>query len=160
MIKFLLSTFTVLFAALSGAEAITYEGSSGPGAGKHIVLISGDEEYRSEESLPMLGKLLSQRHGFKCTVLFALDKKTGEIDPNTLDNIPGLEALQTADLMFVNLRFRNLPDAQMSFIHDYLQTGKPVIGIRPSVVAFKHKTPGKYGQGGFKQLRNTVRSGV
>jgi hypothetical protein len=35
---------------------------------KRIVLISGDEEYRSEESLPQLAKILSQRHGFECTV--------------------------------------------------------------------------------------------
>ena len=35
--------------------------SEGPGKGKHIVLLAGDEEYRSEEGLPMLGKILSQR---------------------------------------------------------------------------------------------------
>lgn len=146
MTRFLKIAFTMLVALPSIAPAITYEGKEGPGFGKHIVLISGDEEYRSEESLPMLGKILSQRHGFKCTVLFAINKKTGEIDPNTLDNIPGLEALESADLMLVDLRFRNLPDAQMKYIHDYLQTGKPVIGIRPSVVAFKHDTPGSYDQ--------------
>ena len=46
------------------------EQGKGIGAGKHIVLISGDEEYRSEESLPMLAKILSHRFGFRCTVLF------------------------------------------------------------------------------------------
>ncbi len=119
-------------------QGVTYPGGEGLGAGKHIVLISGDEEYRSEESLPMLGKLLSQRHGFRCTVLFAINKVTGEIDPDTVDNIPGLEALETADLMFVNLRFRELPQEQMRHVAKYLQSGKPVIGIRPSVVAFRH----------------------
>ena len=146
MPKHITLTVFLFFVIFSTVDGIVYQGKTGPGAGKHIVLISGDEEYRSEESLPMLGKLLSQRHGFKCTVLFAINKKTGEIDPNTLDHIPGLEALETADLMFINLRFRNLPNEQMQYIHRYLQRGKPVIGIRPSVVAFKHNRSGKYDQ--------------
>jgi len=146
MIKHIAIIVPFLSFFLYKAEAITYEGKAGPGAGKHIVLISGDEEYRSEESLPMLGKILSQRHGFKCTVLFPINKKIGEIDPNTLDNIPGLESLETADLMLVNLRFRSLPAQQMKYIDNYLQKGKPVIGIRPSVVAFKKSSPEKYPQ--------------
>ena len=68
---------------------ITYHGDRGPGAGKHIVMVSGDEEYRSEEGLPMLAKILAVHHGFKCTVLFAIDPETGTIDPETLDTPPG-----------------------------------------------------------------------
>ena len=52
---------------------VVYDPPAGKAIGKHVVLISGDEEYRSEEALPMLGKILSQRHGFKCTVLFSVD---------------------------------------------------------------------------------------
>ena len=62
-------------------EWVVYEGNEGPGTGKHIVLVSGDEEYRSEEALPMLGKILATHHGFRCTVLFAIHPETGEIDP-------------------------------------------------------------------------------
>src|SRR5271169_3065888 len=76
---------------------IVYDGFDGPGKGKHIVLVSGDEEYRSEEALPQLAKILAREHGFKCTVLFAIDKD-GTINPN-VSNIPGLEALKTADAM-------------------------------------------------------------
>ena len=50
---------------------------------------------------PQLGKILARRHGFKCTVLFAIDPKDGTINPNVADNIPGLEALQTADLLII-----------------------------------------------------------
>lgn len=123
---------------------LTLKGQDGPGSGKHIVLVTGDEEYRSEEAMPMLGKVLAARHGFDCTVLFAINRKTGEIDPNTVDNIPGLEALKTADLMIVFLRFRDLPDEQMQHVDAYLQTGKPVIGVRPSVVAFRNKATSRY----------------
>src|SRR5687768_17170857 len=70
---------------------LVFEGGEGAGKGKHVVLLSGDEEYRSEEVMPQLGKILSKHHGFKCTVLFAIDKKTGEINPNVTDNIPGME---------------------------------------------------------------------
>src|SRR5450432_87358 len=82
----------------------------GKAKGKHIVLISGDEEYRSEETLPQLAKILSTHHGFKCTVLFAINPKDGSIDPDELDNIPGLEALDSADLLVILTRFRDLPD--------------------------------------------------
>jgi hypothetical protein len=115
---------------------LVFEGGDGPGKGKHIVLVSGDEEYRSEEALPQLGKILSKHHGFKCTVLFAINKKTGEIDPNTGDNIPGLEALDNADLMILSLRFRHLPDDQMKHFVDYVESGRPVIGMRTSTHAF------------------------
>ncbi|HSB93012.1 MAG TPA: hypothetical protein VLC28_07850, partial [Flavitalea sp.] len=37
---------------------LRFEGAEGPGKGKHIVFVSGDEEYRSEEALPMLAQLL------------------------------------------------------------------------------------------------------
>jgi type 1 glutamine amidotransferase len=119
-----------------GEDWAVYQGSDGPGKGKHIVLISGDEEYRSEEALPQLGKILAKHHGFKCTVLFAIDPKTGIINPNVNNNIPGLEHLKTADLMVIFTRFRNLPDEQMKHIADYIDAGKPVVGIRTATHAF------------------------
>lgn len=118
---------------------IVFEGGDGPGKGKHVVLVSGDEEYRSEEALPQLGKILSKHHGFKCTVVFAIDPATGVIDPNQSSNIPGLEALKTADLMIIATRFRDLPDEQMKHIVDYVEAGKPVIGMRTATHAFNIK---------------------
>src|SRR5580765_8788612 len=123
------------------AAGVTYEGGEGPGKGKHIVLVSGDEEYRSEEALPQLGKILAKRHGFRCTVLFAIDTSDGTINPN-VSNIPGLEALDKADLMVIFTRFRDLPDEQMKHIVDYLDAGKPIVGIRTATHAFNIK-PGK-----------------
>src|SRR6478752_10760628 len=105
--------FCTPFAKAADQQWVVYEGKDGLGKGKSIVLISGDEEYRSEEGLPMLGRLLAERHGFKCTVLFAVNPKTGEINPNYGKNIPGLEALDSADLMIILTRFRTLPDDQM-----------------------------------------------
>lgn len=106
------------------------------GPGKHIVLISGDEEYRSEEALPQLAKILAKRHGFRCTVLFAIDPKDGTIKPDVNNNIPGLEALKSADLMVVFLRYRDLPDDQMRHIVDYVEAGKPIVALRTATHAF------------------------
>ena len=135
---------------------VVYEGKAGPGEGKHVVLISGDEEYRSEEALPQLGRILAVHHGFKCTVLFAIDPETGIIDPNNRHNIPGLEALKNADLMVIATRFRDLPDEQMKHIDDYLQSGRPVIGMRTATHGFNiggGKTYSHYGNnyGGDKK---------
>ncbi|HUV62877.1 MAG TPA: ThuA domain-containing protein [Sedimentisphaerales bacterium] len=116
---------------------VVYDGFDGPGKGKHIVLVSGDEEYRSEEALPQLGKILAKHHGFKCTVLFAIDPTAGTIDPDITRNIPGLEALRSADLMIIATRYRDLPDEQMKYVAEYLDAGKPVIGMRAAVVAFR-----------------------
>src|SRR5246127_1105708 len=97
--------YTIGNAALADGPGVVYQGNEGPGKGKHIVLVSGDEEYRSEEALPQLAKILASRHGFKCTVVFAIDPKDGTINPNVPNNIPGLEALDTADLMIIFTRF-------------------------------------------------------
>lgn len=117
---------------------IVYDGFDGPGKGRHIVFVTGDDEYRSEESMPQMAKILASHHGFRCTVLFALDKETGEIDPGTLDNIPGLEALDTADLMVLFLRFREPPDDQMKHIIEYTDSGRPILGLRTATHAFRY----------------------
>ena len=117
---------------------VVYEGKDGPGKGKHIVFVTGDEEYRSEEGLPMLAKILAVRHGFKCTVLFSLNPTNGTIDPNNQTNLPGLAALDSADLCVMLLRFRELPDADMKHFVDYWNRGKPIIALRTSTHAFAY----------------------
>jgi type 1 glutamine amidotransferase len=145
------AALTGLFLLAAGSRAadpwLVLPGGEGPGKGKHVVLVSGDEEYRSEEALPQLAKILSRHHGFKCTVLFAIDPTTGTINPNVNNNIPGLEALGSADLMVIFTRFRNLPDDQMKHISEFLAAGKPVVGMRTATHAFnnpRNKTYAKY----------------
>src|SRR5215467_10870735 len=121
--------------AARAKDWVVYEGKAGPGHGKHIVFLTGDEEYRSEEGLPMLAKILAVRHGFKCTVLFPINPADGTIDPTTLTNIPGLEALDSADLCVMSLRFRELPDQQMKHFVDYLNRGGPIVALRTSTHA-------------------------
>jgi hypothetical protein len=125
-------------ALVAGEGGVVFEGKDGPGKGKHIVLLAGDEEYRSEECIPMLAKILAVRHGFRCTVLFTTNPADGTIDPLNLSNIPGIEALDSADMMVMFLRFRDFGD-KMKHIVDFVNSGKPILGIRTSTHAFQIK---------------------
>jgi hypothetical protein len=126
--------------SISRAEngSITYEPGQGPGDGKHIIFICGEWEYRCEESLPMMAKILAERHGFKCTVLFSINPQNGTVDPSIKTNIPDMELLKTADMMVVFAMDLELPDEQMKHFVDYLETGKPVFGIRCTLLSFKY----------------------
>ena len=122
-------------AAPASTDSVTYPGKSGPGQARHIVFLTGDEEYRSEEGLPMLAKILSQRHGFKCTVLFSLDPD-GTINPKNTSSISNSAALNSADAIVMLLRFRNWPDEAMGRFEKVLSSGKPIVALRTSTHAF------------------------
>ena len=128
----------ILSQPLTGADdgAASYPGGKGPGAGKHIVLIAGDEEYRSEDAMPMLGKILAQRHGFRCTVLFSVSPE-GLIDPNAVASLSRPEALDSADAIVLLVRFRNWPDATMARFDAAMRRGVPVVALRTSTHAFR-----------------------
>lgn len=120
----------------ASAEPIVFRGTEGPGVGTHLVLLAGDHEYRSEETIPALGRILATRHGFKCTVLITTDPETGEITPGS-NHMPGTEALATADACVMFMRYQNLPAEQMDPIVAYLERGGPIVGLRTSTHAFK-----------------------
>jgi len=138
LLSLTLPALALVVAHARAADYAVYEGKTGPGLGEHIVFLSGDEEYRSEESLPQLAKILAQRHGFKCTVLFAINAD-GAIDPNVRTNLPGAEALDSADVVIMALRFREWPDAQMKHFVDAFLAGKPIIALRTSTHAFNYE---------------------
>lgn len=146
-------TFSTAITVLTGtaqAAPLVYEGTEGVGQGKHIVFLAGDHEYRSEESLPALARILAKHHGFKCTVLFNIDPETGEIVAGKPSNMPGMEALETADLAVVFLRFQNLPKEQMQHFDAYLKRGGPIVGLRTSTHAFQIPESKPYAEYSFK----------
>jgi type 1 glutamine amidotransferase len=127
--------------AVANPHLVTYEGTSGPGAGKHIVLIAGDHEYRSEEALPALARILARHYGFKCSVFITTNPTTGFIEPGS-SHIAGLEALKSADLLVIATRFQEFPDTEMRHIVDYIDRGGPVVGFRTATHAFQIRRPG------------------
>lgn len=128
---------TILASARAEDPWLSLPGGKGPGQGRHIVFIAAEESYRSEESMPMMAHLLA-RQGFQCTVLFAIDPADGSINPQIKDNIPGLQALDHADLFVAFLRWRELPDDQMKRIIDYTESGRPILGIRNATHPFRY----------------------
>ena len=131
-------TFAVLcFSAVSlQANPLTYKAGKSA-KGKHLVFVASDHEYRAEETLPALARILAVHHGFDCTVLFGLDQN-GEIQAG-ISNIPGLEVLKKADGMVIFTRFLALPPAQMKHIDEYLNRAGPVLGLRTSTHGFNYK---------------------
>lgn len=135
--KTLLLTLALLASVAQAQDYLEIAANPGGiGKGKTVVLVAGDEEYRTEETMPMLAKILAKTHGFNCVVLFSTDEKAGYIDPNNQKNIRGTEALDNADLMIIGTRFRQLPESQLAPFVRYLNAGKPVIGIRTATHAF------------------------
>jgi azurin/lysophospholipase L1-like esterase len=134
---FALLSLSLAAAPLGAAPGtVVYEAKDGPGRGRHVVFLTGDEEYRSEEGLPMLARILSQRHGFKCTVLFPLGDD-GTINPDNTKSLPGAAALDSADAVVMLTRFRAWPDEQMKHFADAYRRGVPIVALRTSTHAFK-----------------------
>ena len=121
--------------AVFAVAPLVYEGKTGLGKGKHIVFIASDHEYRSEETLPALARILAKHHGFKCSVVFGVNAK-GEIQPGA-NNVPGIEELAKADLMVIFTRFQNWPEDQMKHFVDYLNRAGPIVGLRTATHGFK-----------------------
>lgn len=138
----LFATCAVLLTTAAPAETLVYEGESGAGTGKHLVFIASDHEYRSEETLPALARILAKHHGFRCTVLFGVNDR-GEIVPGN-SNVPGMQALKSADLMVVFTRFQNWPDDQMQHFVDYLDRGGPIVGLRTATHGFRIPNDSKW----------------
>jgi len=140
--RFAFHTILAIFTAFVGltstalANPVIYKAAK-PVKGKKLVLIASDHEYRSEETIPALARILAKHHGFDCTVLFGLNNK-GEIQAGA-SNIPGLEALKDADGLVIFARFLALPPEQMKHIDDYLNRAGPVLGLRTSTHAFNYK---------------------
>ena len=107
-------------------------------AAPHVVFVTGDCEYRSEVSMPLMAKILETHHGMRTSIAYAVDEKTGKPAPKYLANIDGLDALASADVAVFFIRFRQLPDAQLKQILDYANSGKPLVGLRTATHSFRY----------------------
>ena len=98
----------------------------------HVVFVTGDHEYSSEQTMPAIAAALTKRYGIRTAVLKA------DPDENAEENIPGLEALGDADLAVLYLRWRRLPREQVEHLRKYLDAGKPVVAFRTTTHAFNY----------------------
>jgi type 1 glutamine amidotransferase len=105
-----------------------------------VVFAIHEDEYLAEKTLPRFAQLLTDRRDCDCTVL------RGDGDRG----IPGLEALAKADALVLFVRRRALPERQMAMIRAYLDSGKPLVGLRTASHAFA-LPPGKRAPPGAAQ---------
>jgi hypothetical protein len=119
---------------------LVYDGDAdtAPGHGRRIVFVAGDEEYRSEEGLPMLARGFA-KHGFQTIVLFSQNKETGEIDPEESTHIAGMHLIDDADVLVLQLRFREFANADMKHLMDHVDAGKPLTALRTTTHPFYYK---------------------
>ena len=96
-----------------------------------IVLISGEYEYHSAETLPVFKKFLEASYPLHCVYL-ARPAATNE------QTIAGLEALDTADLAVIFIRRMTLPEDQLARFRKFADAGKPIVGIRTASHAFQN----------------------
>jgi type 1 glutamine amidotransferase len=94
-----------------------------------ICLLSASNEYESDKSLADFQSYLENRYRVTCQRAFGKDKG---------DSLPGLEALDTADLMIVFTRRIKLPVDQLERIKKYVASGRPIIGLRTASHAFEN----------------------
>ncbi len=115
--------------------------------------MAADQEYRSEQSMPMMARMLSAHHGFDCTVLFGVNEK-GEVDPTMPvypekgkvfqeHHIPGLEQLAAADAVIFFPRLLTLPMGEREMIVKYIDSGKPILSLRTGNHGFHGALPYK-----------------
>ena len=97
----------------------------------HVVFVIGEHEYQTNETLPVFARQHLEPRGVRSTIVHV-----DAADPN---NFPGLEVLKTADLLFVSVRRRALPEGQLALIREYVASGRPVAGIRTASHAFHTK---------------------
>lgn len=152
-LKFALSASlaTTAFSA-QPADHLVFE-PSGKANGKHVVLISGDEEYRSEESMPMLAQLLAAQ-GFKATVLFSLDAH-GIVTPENGSDLSHSESLDEADAIVMCIRFRHWDDTSMERFEAALNRGVPMIALRTSTHAFNFPKESKWAKYSYNAKADT-----
>src|SRR5690349_11959430 len=118
---FLLATVTLLSVGLS----VTAQTRRPP----HIVFMIGEDEYHTWDTLPEFAKRELEPHGYVVTTI--------QQDEKDKNNFPGLvDALKSADLLFVSVRRRTPPPDQLNAVRAHLDAGKPLVGIRTACHAF------------------------
>ncbi|MCM8526370.1 MAG: ThuA domain-containing protein, partial [Lentisphaeraceae bacterium] len=150
----ILMALMLLPGLLTAADHLVFEGGKGPGEGKHIVFLAGDEEYRSEEAMPLMAQILN-RQGFKCTVLFSIDEKTGFVSPNNQKSLSNPAALDSADALVMSIRFRNWNDEAMTKFDNAVKRGVALIGLRTTTHAFKFPNSSKWFKYSFNASKET-----
>jgi putative membrane-bound dehydrogenase-like protein len=93
-----------------------------------VCLVSGSVEYHSDDSLAAFQTNLEQHYPVRCTRAF---RKTD-------DNLPGLENLESCDVMLLFTRRLTITGEQLERVQKYCRSGKPIVAVRTASHAFQN----------------------
>ena len=93
----------------------------------HVVAVILEKEYLTNETLPAFALSQLGKH-YRVSTVFG--------DEANWNNLPGIEQLETADVLLLSVRRQVLPPTQMAIIRKHIEGGKPVVGIRTASHAF------------------------
>jgi putative membrane-bound dehydrogenase-like protein len=92
-----------------------------------VCLVSGSLEYESDASLSALQEYLEKTYNVRCTRAFR----------NTDEDLPGLENLESSDVMLLFTRRLKITGDQLARVKKYCDAGKPIVGVRTASHAFQ-----------------------
>lgn len=115
---------TITSVDLLGGEPFRFRGDR-----RRILMLIGEDEYRTNETLPEFAHSELEPAGFQVQIVHSA--------PDDLHRFPGLtEALPAADLLLVSVRRRTPSTAELDAVRAHIAAGKPVVGIRTASHAF------------------------
>lgn len=115
---------TITSTDLTGKPAFRFQPDNRPRA----VFLIGEDEYKTEKTLPAFAASELEPLGVRCTFVIA--------DPKEPHDFRGIEAINDADLLILSVRRRAPTTGQMAIIRKYIEAGKPLVGIRTACHAF------------------------
>ena len=122
-----------------------------------VLFLTGDHEYRSEESMPMIARLLEKTIDCDVEIGFSVDKN-GFVNPMQDDSVTGIEKLDDADLLVLFYRYRRPSPEQFQHFLDYLKAGKPIVAFRTSTHAFRFAEGAGMDEWGFQNDPKAIHS--
>lgn len=109
-----------------------------------IVFLIGEREYNTKNTLPAFANRNFPSDLYQHVFLHA-----DSLDKNSF---PGIEALNTADLLVISVRRRTLPTTQFSILNNYIWSDKPIVGIRTASHGFELRN--EQAPEGHQQFKN------
>jgi putative membrane-bound dehydrogenase-like protein len=94
----------------------------------HVVMAIDEQEYHAKETMPEFAKSELEKLGLKITILQSDDTK----------NLPGTEAIPSADLLILFMRRTTLPDEQLNRFKAHFNEGRPVVAVRTGSHSFQN----------------------
>jgi type 1 glutamine amidotransferase len=101
---------------------------AGEGEKLKVVMFSGSSEYRSNETLARLKKVLEEKYGYACVLNIVQDKGT---------ELTGADGLAKADVGIFFTRRIAVSDEDLAKVRAFVKRGGGVVGIRTASHGFQ-----------------------